>query len=223
MRAAAALAEQHRAIATIGITPTSPATGYGYIEQGDSIGSFDNLAAFKVRRFTEKPDRATAQAFLAQNRFSWNSGIFIFPAGVALNELHTYAPDIIEPLEKHGAAIYPQLPKISIDYALMEKTDRAYVLPSNFGWDDLGDWNAIDRLLKTDQPNVEVAKHIGLDTKNSLFYAENDDELIVTIGLEDLVVVRDGNVTLIAPKSRTQDIKQVLKQIQAQPDLQDLL
>jgi mannose-1-phosphate guanylyltransferase len=167
--------------------------------------------------------RATAESFLAQGRFSWNSGIFIFPAGVALTELHAYAPEIIEPLEKHGAAIYPKLPKISIDYALMEKTQRAAVLPSSFGWDDLGDWNAIDRLLKQDQTNVEIAQHIGLDTQNSLFYSENADELIVTIGLEDLVVVRDGNTTLISRKDRTQDIKQVLKQIQSRSDLQDLL
>lgn len=223
LRSAAALAEQHQAIATIGITPTSPATGYGYIEQGEAIGSFDTLTAYRVKRFTEKPDRPTAELFLAQGRFSWNSGIFIFPAGVALSELHTYAPDLIEPLQKHGAAIYPKLPKISIDYALMEKTQRAYVLPSDFGWDDLGDWNAIDRLLKTDQPNVEVAKHIGLDTQNSLFYSENADDLIVTIGLDDLVVVRDGNITLITHKGRTQDIKQVLKQMQERSDLQDLL
>ena len=214
LRAATELARQHQAIATIGITPTSPATGYGYIEQGEPLGTVAELTAYKVQRFTEKPDRATAEAFIAQGSYSWNSGIFIFPAGVALAELHTYTPEIIEPLEKHGAEIYPQLPKISIDYALMEKTQRACVLPSSFGWDDLGDWNAIDRLLKGDRSNVEVATHIGLDTENSLFYAEDADEVIVTIGLEDVVVVRDGNVTLIAHKNRTQDIKQVLKQVQ---------
>ena len=105
----------------------------------------------------------------------------------------------------------------------MEKTQKAYVLPAAFGWDDLGDWNAIDRLLKGDQTNVELANHIGLDTQGALFYGTNKDELIVTIGLEDLVVVRDGNATLIVRKDRTQDIKQVLKQIQAHPQFRALL
>jgi mannose-1-phosphate guanylyltransferase len=115
------------------------------------------------------------------------------------------------------------LPKLSIDYAVMEKTQRAYVLPVTFNWDDLGDWNAIERLLKTDAPNVELAKHVGLDTAGTLLYATDQEDLIVTIGLEDTVVVRDGKVTLIAKKSRTQDIKQVLKQLQTQPEFQDLL
>jgi mannose-1-phosphate guanylyltransferase len=105
----------------------------------------------------------------------------------------------------------------------MEKTQQAYVLPVAFGWDDLGDWNAIERLLKGDQTNVELANHIGLDTQGSLLYAADDNELIVTIGLEDTVVVRDGNVTLIVRKDRTQEIKQVLKQIQANPKFKDLL
>jgi len=223
LRAAAELAVSQKAIATLGITPTDPSTGYGYIEQGEAIGSFSGFPGYKVSRFTEKPDRATAESFLASKRFSWNSGMFIFQAGVALDELHTHALDIIEPLEKQGPSVYPQLPKLSIDYALMEKTQRACVLPVSFGWDDLGDWNAIERLLKGDQPNVELAKHVGLDTKGAILYAENPEDVIVTIGLEDIVVVRDGNVTLIVDKNRTQEIKQVLKTLQADPKLKELL
>jgi mannose-1-phosphate guanylyltransferase len=98
------------------------------------------------------------------------------------------------------------------------------VVPVTFQWDDLGDWNAIDRLLRqANQPNVELAQHVGLETKDTLLYSSNDDELIVTIGLEDTVVVRDGKVTLIVKKDRTQDIKQVLKLIQNNPNLADLL
>jgi mannose-1-phosphate guanylyltransferase len=223
LRATAELAANQAAIVTLGITPTSPAIGYGYIEQGESIGSFGGFPAYKVSRFTEKPDRPTAEAFLDSGRFSWNSGMFIFRAGVALAELHTHAPEIIEPLEKHGPSIYPQIPKLSIDYALMEKTQQAYVLPVSFGWDDLGDWNAIERLLKGDQPNVEVAAHVGLDTSNSIFYSENPEDLIVTIGLKDVVVVRDGNVTLIVDKHRTQEIKKVLKTLQSDPKFEGLL
>ncbi|WP_199336707.1 mannose-1-phosphate guanylyltransferase [Oscillatoria sp. FACHB-1407] len=223
LRAAAELADKEGAIATLGIHPTYPSTGYGYIEQGETAGDFGGFPVYKVSRFTEKPDRPTAEEFLASGRFSWNGGMFIFKAGVALAELHTHAPQIIEPLEKEGVAVYPNLPKLSVDYALMEKTQKAYVVPVTFPWDDLGDWNAIERLLKGENPNVELARHVGLDTKGALFYATDEDDLIVTIGLDDTVIVRDGKVTLIVKKDRTQEIKQVLKALHADPRYQDLL
>jgi mannose-1-phosphate guanylyltransferase len=223
LKAAAELAAQEDAIVTLGISPTFPSTGYGYIQQGQSAGKYGEFPAYHVQRFTEKPDRATAEQFLSTGDFSWNSGMFIFRAGVTLDELQTHAPEIMEPIADKGVAAYADLPKKSIDYALMEKTQNAYVLPAAFGWDDLGDWNAIDRLLKTDQANVELTNHIGLDTQGTLFYGTNPDELIVTIGLEDLVIVRDGNATLIVRKDRTQDIKQVLKDIQAHPQFKTLL
>ncbi|WP_041555148.1 mannose-1-phosphate guanylyltransferase [Nostoc sp. PCC 7524] len=222
--AATQLAANTAAIVTLGIKPTFPSTGYGYIEQGEKIGSFNELPAYHVNRFTEKPDRGKAETFLSTGRFSWNSGMFVFRAGVVLNELYTHAPEIIEPLVKQGVDIYPQLPKKSIDYALMEKTNLAYVLPADFGWDDLGDWNAIERLLKKpDSPNVELATHVGLDTQGAIVYATNPEDVIVTIGLEDVVIVRDRNVTLIVNKERTQEIKQVIKNLQNDPRFSDLL
>jgi mannose-1-phosphate guanylyltransferase len=223
IKAATDLAVQKAGIATLGIQPTYPSTGYGYIEQGEQIGLFGDLPGYRVSRFTEKPDQATAEQFLATGRFSWNGGMFIFPAGVVLAELQTHAPQIIQPLQQQGPSAYLNLPKLSIDYALMEKTDRAYVLPVSFNWDDLGDWNAIERLLKDGSPNVELAKHVGLDTQGALLYATDDDDMIVTIGLEDTVIVRDGKVTLIVKKDRTQDIKQVLKQLQDNPEWAQLL
>lgn len=222
--AAKQLAASYSAIVTMGIKPTFPSTGYGYIEQGEIIDSFKDLPAYHVNRFTEKPDRQTAENFLSTGRFSWNSGMFVFRAGVVLKELHIHSPEIIEPLEKHGPHIYPQLPKKSIDYALMEKTGLAYVIPAEFGWDDLGDWNAIERLLKKeDTPNVELATHIGLDTQGAILYSSNPEDVIVTIGLEDVVIVRDRNVTLIVQKDRTQEIKQVLKTLQSDPRYTNLL
>ncbi len=224
LTAAADLAAQETAIVTLGIAPNYPSIGYGYIQQGEGVGQYGRgFAAYRVDRFTEKPDRATAEEFLATGKFSWNSGMFVFRAGVALDELLVYAPEILGPLEEQGLAAYPNLPKKSIDYALMEKTQQAYVLPVAFGWDDLGDWNAIERLLKGEDPNVELARHIGLDTQGALFYATDSDDLIVTIGLEDTVIVRDGKVTLIVKKDRTQEIKNVLKEIQADPNLKHLL
>ncbi|MGV0025991.1 mannose-1-phosphate guanylyltransferase [Phormidesmis priestleyi] len=223
LKAAIAVAVQNAAIVTLGITCTHAATGYGYIEQGEKIGMYGDYPAYRVDRFTEKPDRETAQMFLESGRFSWNGGMFVFQAEVALKELRHHAPEILMPLEADGVAAYPTLPKKSIDYALMEKTDRACVLPVTFGWDDLGDWAAIERLQKSDSPNVELANHVGLDTQGTLLYSTNDDELIVTIGLEDTVIVRDGKVTLIVKKDRTQEIKTVLKTLHDRPEYQDLL
>lgn len=221
--AAALLAAKEDAIVTLGIKPNAPATGYGYIEQGEQIGIFGEEPAYRVSRFTEKPSRETAEAFLATNRFSWNSGMFIFRAGVVLNELYTHAKEIIAPLAESGVDAYPTLPKKSIDYALMEKTQLARVIPASFGWDDLGDWNALERLLKGDKPNVELANHVGIDTTGAILYSSDEGEVIVTIGLEDVVVVRDRNATLIVKKDRTQEIKQVLKILQDHPKSADLL
>ncbi|MBD2360068.1 mannose-1-phosphate guanylyltransferase [Anabaena sp. UHCC 0399] len=222
--AAIQLAASTPAIVTLGIKPTFPSTGYGYIEQGEHIGSFNELPAYHVNRFTEKPNRETAETFLSTGRFSWNSGMFVFRAGVVLKELYTHAPEIIEQIAQKGVDVYPQLPKKSIDYALMEKTNLAYVLPAEFGWDDLGDWNAIERLMKKpENPNVELATHVGLDTKGAIVYATNPEDVVVTIGLEDVVIVRDRNVTLIVNKERTQEIKQILKTLQSDPRFTDLL
>jgi mannose-1-phosphate guanylyltransferase len=221
--AARELAVKEEAIVTLGIAPDSPSTGYGYIEQGELKGSFAGLPAYKVSRFTEKPDRQTAESFINTGKFTWNSGMFIFRAGVVLQELQTHAPQVIEPLLAKGKDAYKELEKKSIDYALMEKTDLVYVLPAKFGWDDLGDWNAIERLLKGDSENVELANHVGMDTQGAILYSSKDDEVIVTIGLEDVVIVRDRNVTLVVHKNRTQEIKQVLKLIEANPKFKELL
>lgn len=213
LKAASELAASKPAIVTLGIQPNYPSTGYGYIEQGETIGNFAQLPVYKVSRFTEKPDQATAKSFLQTGKFSWNSGMFIFRGKTALAELNNYAPEMLKTLEKKGKEAYFELEKISIDYALMEKTQLAYVLPANFGWDDLGDWNALERLRKGEAKNVDLANHISRDTEGAIVYASDTEETIVTIGLEDVVIVRDGNVTLVVNKERTQEIKQIVKQL----------
>ncbi len=223
LKAAVQQADCEPSIVTLGIKPDRASTGYGYIEQGAEKGSFQGLPVYKVNRFTEKPDRDTAQSFIETGKFSWNSGIFIFKGEIVLDELRTHAPEIINPLLQLGKSAYSQLKKQSIDYALMEKTQLACVLPANFGWDDLGDWNGVERLLKGDKINVELGSHIGQDTKDTIIYTSNEQELIVTIGLEDVVVVRDSNVTLIVNKNRTQEIKQVVQSLQNNPQFHHLL
>ena len=213
LKAAVKQALTEPSIVTLGIKPNQPATGYGYIEQGAEKSNFDGLPVYKVNRFAEKPDKEQAQEFIDTGKYSWNSGMFIFQTGVVLDELATHAPEVINPLLEKGQAAYAELEKLSIDYALMEKTKLACVLPANFGWDDLGDWNGVERLLKQDRDNVELATHICHDTKDTVLYASDEDEVIVTIGLEDVVIVRDGKVTLVVNKDRTQDIKQVVKSL----------
>ena len=223
LEAAAQQAISEPSIVTLGITPNQPATGYGYIEQGEQKGNFNNLPVYSVTRFTEKPDATTAQSFIDTGKFSWNSGMFIFQAGVVLEELAKYAPKMLQLLSEKGRDAYSELEKESIDYALMEKTQLACVLPANFGWDDLGDWNGVERLLKGDRDNVEMGTHIGKNTQDAIIYAGEDDEVIVTIGLKDIVIVRDGKVTLVVDKNHTQDIKQVVKSLQDKPELKHLL
>ena len=223
LSAAVQQAASEPSIVTLGIKPDKPATGYGYIEQGAKQSHFHDLPVYRVTRFTEKPNKETAQSFIDTGNFSWNSGIFIFQAGVVLDELEKYTPKLLHCLQKKGRDAYAEIDKESIDYALMEKTQLACVLPANFGWDDLGDWNGVERLLKGDRQNVELGNHIGKNTHDAIIYTSNHDEVIVTIGLKDLVIVRDGNVTLVVDKNHTQDIKQVVKSLHDNPKLKHLL
>ncbi len=217
-------ANQQKAIVTLGIKPDYPSTGFGYIKQGTKQNEQDELGIYKVDRFTEKPEQKTAIEFIAEGKYSWNSGMFIFPVGTVLKELATYAPEILTPLQEKGSTAYHDLDKISIDYALMEKTDLAYVIPADFGWDDLGDWNALERLLNSDSDdNIVIGNHVGLDTHKSIIHNSEKEEIIMTIGLQNVVVVRDGNATLIVDKSNTQDIKKALKRLQEKKDSQKYL
>ena len=223
LNAASQLAIAEDAIVTLGIKPNYPSTGYGYIEQGNLTNNFNDLRVYKVTRFTEKPDLETAKSFLETGRFSWNSGMFIFRAGVVLQELEKHTPQVLKPLQEKGEAAYEELEKTSIDYALMEKTDLTYVLPANFGWDDLGDWNSLERLVDSNGDNVELGNHVTLDSKGAIIYNSDEQEVIATIGLEDVVIVRDKNVTLVVNKNRTQDIKKLLKELQKDSQLDKLL
>ena len=224
LNAAAQLATSQPSIVVLGVEPTHPSIAYGYIEQGEKLGSFNSLPAHHVKRFTEKPDHKTATKFINTDGFTWNTGIFIFQVHVLIGQMYTHAREIIEPIEKYGPDIYQQLPKKSIDYAIMEKTSLAYVLPLKFDWDDLGDWNAIERLLKKDDnPNVDMANHVCLDTKGAIVYTTNSEDVIATIGLENVVVVRDHNITLIVKKERTQEIKQLLNKLKTNPKFTPLL
>jgi mannose-1-phosphate guanylyltransferase len=219
IRGAADLAAQSSWIITLGIHPTYPATGYGYIEQGEQLGG--TPAAFRVRRFTEKPDEQTARRFLEAGGYSWNSGMFMWRISTILHEFACHRPEMFRTLQADlSPKSFASLPKLSIDYAILELSENVVVIPSEFGWDDLGDWNALERLLRSNSPNVVVGTHVGIDTAGALLYTTSGDDLIVTIGLDDVVIVRAGEVTLVVRKDRTQDIKKVVQQLKANPELE---
>lgn len=226
---ARAAAEKYGALVTLGISPTYPATGYGYIERGPLVEDAEADAAlpvYAVSRFTEKPDLATAEAFLRSGAYSWNSGMFVWTVEAILNAYRLHQPVLYETLSaafaERGAVrrVFPELQKISIDYAILEPSRNVQVIPAEFGWDDLGDWNALERLLRGNGANVAVGRHVGLDTGGALLYTTNGNDLIATIGLEDVVVVRTEEVTLVVRKDRTQDIKKVVQQLKAHPELE---
>ncbi len=220
LRNAIDLAEERDGLVTIGIQPSRSATGYGYIEKGDPTGG-----GFQVKRFVEKPNLRTAEAYVGSGDYLWNAGIFVWSTGAILEELDQHAPELMQPLrrafhESEIGTVFPTLTKISIDFAVMERTDRAYVVPGDFTWDDIGDWVALERLLRqhTDEKDVQAAdtntvvgRHVGMDASGNIIYTEDPDDVVVTLGVEDLVVVKRGNTVLLVRKDRVQDIKTLLQ------------
>ena len=228
---ATALAAAQDVLVTIGIEATFPSVAYGYIERGEQLETGPGqagtaLPAYRVARFTEKPSAARAQEFLATGRYCWNSGMFVWKVQAILSAFERYQPELYRALSEAVAVrggvrrAYPTLPKISIDYAILEKADNVVVIPAEFGWDDLGDWNALERLLRGQGENVAVGRHVAIDTEGAILYTTNGDDLIATIGLDDVVVVRTNEVTLVVHKDRTQDIKKLVQQLKDNPDLE---
>ncbi len=214
---AAALAGQ---LVTFGIVPTSPETGYGYIQRGAGVG-----AAFAIARFVEKPDAERAGAFLASGEYYWNSGMFLFSARRYLEELARFAPDMAQACaEAFGAAradleftrIAPErfeaCPADSIDYAVMEKTRDAVVVPLAAGWSDVGSWSALHEASDADaHGNVLRGDVICEDSEGCYLYAES--RLVSAVGLTDHVVVETKDAVLVAPKDRVQDVKKLVHRL----------
>lgn len=208
---AIAVTEAEDGLTTLGIKPTFPATGYGYIHAGERVGE-----GYKVDRFVEKPNERTAQGYLDEGGYYWNNGIFIWRTGTIIEEFKAYAPEILAPLSEAVAAgkvaeVFPELPKISIDYAVLEKTQKAYMVPADYDWDDLGDWLAVERHLGQDEANTVVGAHVGLDSQGNVIYCDDENATIVTIGVEDMIIVKRGDTVLVTRKDRAQDIKHILQ------------
>ncbi|CAG7857756.1 mannose-1-phosphate guanylyltransferase / mannose-6-phosphate isomerase [biofilm metagenome] len=220
---AANLAKQGLLV-TFGIVPTHPETGYGYILK-DSI-QLDN--AFKVSAFVEKPDLTTANNYVKSGDYLWNSGMFAFTAATYLNELEKFDPEMLSICKQALTAaqkdldftrvdkdIFSTCPADSIDYAIMEKTEKAAVIPLAAGWNDVGSWSALWDVTEKDEfGNAISGDVLTVDTKNSYIYSDN--KLVTIIGVEDLVVVETKDAVMIAKKDRVQDVKQIVDQLKLQ-------
>ena len=210
---------------TFGITPSGPETGYGYIHQAAPLSGV--AGAFAIERFVEKPDLATAKAFVADGGWSWNSGMFLFPVKLFLEELGRFEPMMAEAV---GAAVekatldldfvrlakepFAQAPAKSVDYAVMEKTKVAAVVPARLGWSDVGAWSALWEIgAKDHDGNVKHGDIIAHATRNS--YLRSERVLLATIGIEDAVVVATSDVVLVAAKDRVQEVKAVVDRLKS--------
>lgn len=215
-------AEEKNALVTVGITPTFPATGYGYIrcEQGGG-------AVRKVGAFVEKPDLERAKAYLASGNYVWNSGVFVWKASVILEKFRTLLPDIFEDLETIAAAfgtpdeekvleeVYPQIRSISVDYGIMEKSDNILVVPGEFGWNDVGSWDMMNVLHKEDaEGNIVLGDALVVDSTNTTVYAGS--RLVAVVGADDLVVVETKDAVMVCPRSRAQDVKKLVDALKEQ-------
>jgi len=207
-----------------GIKPTEPHTGYGYIRRGASLALFEDRA-YEVDAFVEKPDLETAQRYVDAGTYSWNSGIFVLPVRDFIEELASFQPELVEAargaleeieddlgFRRLGAASYEKAPSISIDYAFMEKTKRAAVVPLDVGWNDVGSWSSLWEISDHDAKGNHVeADAILEDTSGSYVYS--DRALVSTIGLENLVIVNTPDALLVADRARTQDVSKIVSQL----------
>ncbi|MDU4939401.1 MAG: mannose-1-phosphate guanylyltransferase [Clostridium sp.] len=215
------LANRRRGIVTLGIEPTRPETGYGYIEMGERISG--NIATYKVARFTEKPNVEVAKDFLVKETYLWNSGMFVFRADVILREIEKYLPKMHKALmeiykhvgeEDEEEVIkeqYELIDGISIDFGVMQKTRKAYVIRCDFPWDDIGSFSALSRFLMSYRNN-NVSKNVYLEEcENCSIFGEKN--LIIGLGVKDLVVVDAGDVILVMDRARDQEIKHLLNNL----------
>lgn len=220
------IANRRRGIVTIGINPTRPETGYGYIEMGERIPSSE--PSYKIARFTEKPNIEVAKDFLLKGTYLWNSGMFIFRADVILREIEKYLPKMYKSLmeiykhlgeedeEEVTAEQYNLIDGISIDFGVMQRTRKAYVVKSDFKWDDIGSFNALSRFLNEYRGNT-ISKNVYVqECENCSIFG--DKNLIIGFGVKDLVIVDAGDVILVMDKNKDQEIKHLIDDINQQDD-----
>jgi len=214
--------ENNNAIVTLGIQPSRPDTGYGYIE----VDSNDKVVPHKVSSFKEKPNKEIARQYLDAGNYLWNAGIFVWKAKDLISSFQQNAPDIIEVLTENVSQfatkdeqayidkVYPNTPSISVDYAILERADNVYTIPADIGWSDLGTWNSLHAFLDKDENfSVTIGANTHLtDTKNTIVRSDSK-KVVVIKGLDDYIVVDEPDALLIYPKGDEQEIKHVVSKV----------
>lgn len=217
-------AESTEHLVTVGITPTFPSTGYGYIKY-DTTSEGD---VKKVQEFKEKPDLETAKVYVASGSYAWNSGMFIWKASVILKNFEKFLPEIYAAIVKIGEAmgtpseydviqeVYPQIKSISVDYGIMEQSDEVMVVPGEFGWNDVASFDMLKVMHDEDaENNIVVGNCVNIDTKNSVVYSSSG-RLVTTLGLDNIVVVETVDSIMVCSKDRVQDVKKIVDELKGQ-------
>jgi mannose-1-phosphate guanylyltransferase len=223
-------AAESGSIVTIGIRPTRPETGYGYLELGEQV----SLGVRRVHRFVEKPDRARAEAFVSGGQHLWNCGMFCFRADVLLDAIARHLPELSQFVVRADQATergdeqafvsssYANLQSISIDYGVMERSDDILVVPGSFGWDDVGGWAAAYALATKDaQTNAGPSERLAVDA-NGCYVRSREGKLVVLVGVQDLVVVDTDDALLVVPRDRAQDVSKVVEALKRKADTRHL-
>ncbi|MCF6096528.1 mannose-1-phosphate guanylyltransferase [Thermovorax subterraneus] len=225
LNAAFSLAESSNKLVTMGITPTFPSTGYGYInfDREKSIQVGDKIA-YEVVEFVEKPDVPKAKAYIESGNYLWNSGMFVWKASVILSNFERFLPRLYSKLievEEHIGTpaekeiierVYPSLPDISIDYGIMERAVDVAVIPGDFGWSDVGSWDSLGSVIPPDENgNITRGDYVDIETKNSIIYSSG--RLIAAVGLEEMIVVETADAILVCPKKKAQEVKKVVEHL----------
>ena len=222
LKEAVEVAEKEDKLITVGISPTYPATGYGYIKFDKDEAS----VAKTVIEFKEKPNLETAKEYLASGAYAWNSGMFIWKASTILKKFEELLPDVYACIQKIGEAmgtpeeadvieaVYPTIPSISVDYGIMEKSSDVLVISGDFGWNDVGSWENMDVIYdEDDNGNIIVGEHVNIDTTNTIAFSKK--RLITTVGVDNLIIVETEDAILVCDKSRAQDVKLIVDELKA--------
>ena len=226
LAAAARVAEREDRVMTLGVRPRWPETGYGYLELGAPLDAPSD-GAMEVASFREKPDAQTAERYVQGGNYLWNAGIFVFRGTTLLNHLSRFEPEIGSILEAIAAEpdrvaeLFPTLPSISIDYAVMERLKDIATVPLDCGWSDLGSWEALTEVIEPDADGNRLrGDTLAIDARDNLLFA--DAGQVVALGVENLVVVRTGDTVLVMPRNRSQDVRQIVDRLKSD-DRKDLL
>ena len=216
VRHAAEVARLTHGLVTMGVPPTRPETGYGYIRPGERHDGFRDVA-----RFTEKPDRDTAERFVAEGYY-WNSGMFVWEVAAICEALNRHLPDVYDGVRRiveggePAEEVFPKLRRVSIDFGVMEKAANAYVVEADFLWDDVGTWTSLERVMESDESqNVVRGDFVPIDASDCIVHSE--DGIVAAIGVSDLVIVKTADVVLVCHKSRNQEVKELVQLLKADP------